>query len=138
MLLISSPRFEEHVTPPGHPERLERAHVFNSVAVPGDDYDFNKWYGAVQALQSDTNWRTAYATTFGKPATQFADVYYDATNLLLTRLTEVSKTVNGKLVIDRAELAEAVRNTTNFPGVTCSISLDTGGYRINDISACAP
>jgi acetoin utilization deacetylase AcuC-like enzyme len=32
MLLISSPRFEEHVTPPGHPERLERAHVFNSVA----------------------------------------------------------------------------------------------------------
>src|SRR5690349_20027200 len=32
MLLISSPRFEEHVTPPGHPERLERAHVFNSIA----------------------------------------------------------------------------------------------------------
>src|SRR5829696_1568096 len=32
MLLICSPRFEEHVTPPGHPERLERAHVFNSVA----------------------------------------------------------------------------------------------------------
>ena len=25
MLLICSPRFEEHVTPPGHPERLERA-----------------------------------------------------------------------------------------------------------------
>ena len=32
MLLICSPRFEEHVTPPGHPERLERAHVFNAVA----------------------------------------------------------------------------------------------------------
>ena len=32
MLLICSPRFEEHVTPPGHPERLERAHVFNSAA----------------------------------------------------------------------------------------------------------
>ena len=32
MLLICSRRFEEHVTPPGHPERLERAHVFNSVA----------------------------------------------------------------------------------------------------------
>ena len=32
MLLICSPRFEEHVTPPGHPERIERAHVFNSVA----------------------------------------------------------------------------------------------------------
>ena len=32
MLLIASPRFEEHVTPPGHPERMERAHVFNAVA----------------------------------------------------------------------------------------------------------
>jgi acetoin utilization deacetylase AcuC-like enzyme len=32
MLLITSPRFEEHVTPPGHPERMERAHVFSAVA----------------------------------------------------------------------------------------------------------
>ncbi|HEV3484260.1 MAG TPA: histone deacetylase, partial [Vicinamibacterales bacterium] len=32
MLLITSPRFEEHVTPPGHPERMERAHVFDAVA----------------------------------------------------------------------------------------------------------
>jgi acetoin utilization deacetylase AcuC-like enzyme len=32
MLLITSPRFEEHVTPPGHPERPERAHVFDAVA----------------------------------------------------------------------------------------------------------
>jgi acetoin utilization deacetylase AcuC-like enzyme len=32
VLLITSPRFEEHVTPPGHPERMERAHVFDAVA----------------------------------------------------------------------------------------------------------
>jgi acetoin utilization deacetylase AcuC-like enzyme len=32
MLLITSPKFEEHVTPPGHPERMERAHVFDAVA----------------------------------------------------------------------------------------------------------
>ena len=32
MLLITSPRYEEHVTPPGHPERMERAHVFDAVA----------------------------------------------------------------------------------------------------------
>ena len=32
MLLITSPRFEEHVTPPGHPERPERARVFQRVA----------------------------------------------------------------------------------------------------------
>ncbi|HET7619936.1 MAG TPA: histone deacetylase, partial [Vicinamibacterales bacterium] len=32
MLLITSPRFEEHTTPPGHPERPDRAHVFDAVA----------------------------------------------------------------------------------------------------------
>lgn len=32
MILITSPAFDEHVTPPGHPERVERAHVFDAVA----------------------------------------------------------------------------------------------------------
>src|SRR5215471_19261475 len=31
MFLIASPRFQEHNTPPGHPERPERAEVFDSV-----------------------------------------------------------------------------------------------------------
>jgi acetoin utilization deacetylase AcuC-like enzyme len=42
MLLISTARFEEHVTPPGHPERPERAHVFDVVAA-----DFRSRGGAV-------------------------------------------------------------------------------------------
>jgi len=108
--------------------------VFDGVAVPGDDFD--KWYGGVQALQSNIGWRAAYAAKFGKSATQFADLYYDATNLLLARLTEVSKIENGKLVIDRVELAKAVRNTAGFCGVTGKLSLDTGGYRINAIAPC--
>ena len=32
MILITSPRFDGHENPPGHPERLERAHVFDAVA----------------------------------------------------------------------------------------------------------
>ena len=32
VLLISSPRFQDHIPPPGHPERPERAHVFDVVA----------------------------------------------------------------------------------------------------------
>ena len=32
MVLVSSHRFTEHVTPPGHPERIERAEVCNEVA----------------------------------------------------------------------------------------------------------
>jgi len=37
MLLISSPRFQEHTTPPGHPERPERAEVFDAVAAAWRD-----------------------------------------------------------------------------------------------------
>jgi acetoin utilization deacetylase AcuC-like enzyme len=32
VILISSPRFGEHTTPPGHPERPERAEVFDALA----------------------------------------------------------------------------------------------------------
>jgi acetoin utilization deacetylase AcuC-like enzyme len=32
LILITSTRFDEHVTPPGHPERMERAHVFDAAA----------------------------------------------------------------------------------------------------------
>ncbi len=32
LLLIASERFADHVTPPGHPERVERAHVFDQVS----------------------------------------------------------------------------------------------------------
>lgn len=32
MLIVSSPQFEAHVTPPGHPERMERAHVLSAAA----------------------------------------------------------------------------------------------------------
>ena len=32
MILIASPRFNEHTTPPGHPERPERSQVFDEVA----------------------------------------------------------------------------------------------------------
>src|SRR5262245_16542366 len=32
LLLIASERFADHLTPPGHVERVERAHVFDAVA----------------------------------------------------------------------------------------------------------
>jgi len=37
MILISSARFQEHTTPPGHPERPERAEVFDHVAAAWRD-----------------------------------------------------------------------------------------------------
>lgn len=62
--------------------------------------------------------------------------YYDATNLLLKRLRKESEIKDRQLVIDRAELAEAVRDTKGFCGVTGKVSLDEGGYRINAPAPC--
>lgn len=80
MLLISSPRFEEHVTPPGHPERMERAHVFDIVAT-----DFERNGGTVlepvaatreQLLRiHDEGYLDLIASTEGKPSMLDADTF---------------------------------------------------------------
>ena len=70
--------------------------------------------------------------------TGFADLYFDATRLLLARLEQTARNVKGSLVIDRLALARAVRHTRHFPGVTCSIALDPAtGFRIDDQAALA-
>jgi acetoin utilization deacetylase AcuC-like enzyme len=80
VILISSPRFEEHVTPPGHPERMERAHVFDVVAT-----DFRKRGGTVldpieatrdqlARVHSD-EYLDLIASTAGKPSMLDADTF---------------------------------------------------------------
>jgi hypothetical protein len=108
--------------------------VFNGTAVPDDAFD--AWYQSVQQLPGDVAWRVAYQQQFGVAATDFADLYYDATNVLLGQLRSVAKIANGSLVISRSALAEAIRATTNFCGVTGTLSLDTSGYRVNAIGPC--
>lgn len=80
MLLISSPRFEEHVTPPGHPERMERAHVFDVVAT-----DFAHSGGTVVEPIAATREQLArvhseehlerIASTAGRPSMLDADTF---------------------------------------------------------------
>ena len=101
-----------------------------------DDPGFDDWYAVVRTLPIDRLWSSIYALEYGVSSTEFADLYFDATDLLLTRLLQVSRIQGGSLVIDRAVLARAIRNTTGFPGVTCSITIDPGtGNRVNDPAA---
>jgi len=108
--------------------------VFNSTAVPGDAFD--AWYQSVQALPSDAAWHLAYQQQFGTSAPDFADLYFDAANVLLDRLQSVAKIANGNLVISRGALADAVRATTGFCGVTGALSLAATGYRVNAPGPC--
>ena len=110
--------------------------VFNGTAVP--DPGFTPWYAAVKALPGDLRWRSSFQARFGSPPSDFADLYYDAANVLLTAIEETATIDDGSLVIDRAALATAVRHTSGLPGVTCSITLDpASGYRVDDAAALA-
>jgi ABC-type branched-subunit amino acid transport system substrate-binding protein len=120
--------------------------VFNRTAVPDTCCpfvdEFDPWYANVVTLPSDIAWQQAYTAEFGTAPTEFADLYYDAARLLIRDLQNVSSVdSSGNLVVDRATLAQAVRSTTRYQGVSCTITLDPAtGDRFNDstsLSRCA-
>jgi ABC-type branched-subunit amino acid transport system substrate-binding protein len=96
--------------------------MFNRTAVA--DPNFDAWYAGVQTRPSDRLWAAIYTFEFGAAPTAYADLYFDATTLLLARIYQVSRISYGSLVIDRAALAQAIRHTTGFPGVSGPITLD--------------
>jgi ABC-type branched-subunit amino acid transport system substrate-binding protein len=117
--------------------------VFNSVDISDSCCPYvdlaAPWYATVETLPSVLAWRQAYTDKFGTSPVTFADLYYDATSLLIRNLQNVSSVDgSGNLVISRAALAESVRHTTKYQGVTCTIMLDPAtGYRVNDPPALA-
>jgi ABC-type branched-subunit amino acid transport system substrate-binding protein len=114
--------------------------VFNRTVVYDNNgsSSSNGWYGDVQSLPSDRAWDDAYTARFGKAPLDFADLYFDAANVLFTALDKVATLDRkGNLVVDRAALAAAVRATTGLTGVSCTISIDSVGNRVNDRTALA-
>jgi ABC-type branched-subunit amino acid transport system substrate-binding protein len=111
--------------------------VFNATAVADPAFS-TTWYPAVRTLPSDIAWRASFQARFGAPPSDFADLYYDATNVLLATIRRSSRIDHHNLVIDRAALASAVRATHGFRGVTCTVSFDpTTGFRVDDAAALA-
>jgi hypothetical protein len=110
--------------------------VFNRTIVPEPAAD--KWYKDVRALPSDRDWQAAFTARFGRPPAEYTDLYYDAANLLFDRIEQVAQVDGrGSLTISRPALAAAVRNTTGFLGVSCTVSFDQYGNRVLDKNALA-
>ena len=119
--------------------------VFNRTIVvsdaPGDAGDI--WVSRIASLPSVLKWDQEFEAEVGVAPflSPLPALYFDAASLLIRDLQQVSRIVNGNLVIDRAALANAVRNTTKFQGVSCTITLDPAtGDRLNDptaLSRCA-
>jgi ABC-type branched-subunit amino acid transport system substrate-binding protein len=110
--------------------------VFNRTAVSDGDGG-TAWYAQIKALPDDLAWRGAYVDLFGTPPMDYADLYYDATKVLIRKLQATAfVNANGNLVINRALLASAVRHTTSLNGITCTLTIDPKtGNRVNDPNA---
>ena len=117
---------------------LPAAQVLDRTVVSDGD-GFARWYALVRNLPSDLAWQRDYLAAFDAAPMPYADLWFDATNLLIARLEQVSTwDRSGDLVIGRAALAAGVRGTVGFPGVTCAITLDPEtGKRVNDAAALA-
>jgi hypothetical protein len=104
--------------------------VYNRVVLI--DPAFEPWDVTIGKLASVATWEASFTSTYGHAPDVFAKYSYDATLLLLTRIAQVSRLDgSSNLVINRMELAAAVRNTSNFPAVSGLISLDTSGNRLH-------
>jgi len=104
--------------------------VFNRTTIPDPGGD--AWAARINGLPDVVTWRIAFQTTYGRAPDPFGVLAYDATSLLLARIEEVSVLDGGgNLVISRAALAAAVRNTANWLGVSGLISLEVNGDRVN-------
>ena len=113
MLLIASPRFEEHVTPPGHPERIERAHVFNAVAA--------RWMergGRIASPRSatreelervhDAGYLDQLAVTAGRAVMLDADTYTSPESLEIAALAAGAAVHAAEHALDHGEPAFAL------------------------------
>jgi ABC-type branched-subunit amino acid transport system substrate-binding protein len=113
--------------------------VFNRTIV--DDNRVDDWYAVISQLPVDLAWRLDYTVEFGAPPSDYADLFYDAASIVLDDIAGASQIdAKGELIVNRAVLATAVRNTSAYPGVTCSVTIDSTGDRTDDqpaISACA-
>ena len=97
--------------------------TFNRV-VARDGDGFDAWYGAVMASSVNGAWRAVYQSLYGTPPLFLADLYFDAASLLLAKLDETARVERNRLVVDRSQLAAAVRGTLGFAGVSCAITID--------------
>jgi acetoin utilization deacetylase AcuC-like enzyme len=113
LILISSPRFEEHVTPPGHPESPERAHVLDVVAT-----DFRNASGRVLEPLPATREQLArvhsdahierIAGTAGKPAMLDADTFTSPESHEVALLAAGAAVQAAQHAIDTGEPAAAL------------------------------
>jgi acetoin utilization deacetylase AcuC-like enzyme len=110
MLILSSPRFQDHVTPPGHPERPERAHVFDTVAGSWKDNVVAPQSATMDelALVHDRRYLEQIAATAGRPTMLDADTFTSPESQDVALLAAGAALQAARHAVDRKESAFAL------------------------------
>jgi acetoin utilization deacetylase AcuC-like enzyme len=113
MILITAPVFEEHVTPPGHPERPERAHVFDVVAsnwtaAGGETLAPRAATPGELALAHDPAYVERIIATNGQAVMLDPDTFTSPESVDVARLAAGATIQAAALAIDRREPAFAL------------------------------
>ena len=95
--------------------------------LPGPDLDYGDNTNQVTG-KSSRQLRTDYENRYGdQPASVYLEHAYDATTLLLATIESVAVADGEDLVIDRAELRQALAATSGFGGIIGTLSCDEFG-----------
>ncbi len=104
--------------------------VFSRTIFSDFDHDSAYWLDELGGYQSVQAWNYDFEARFGTAPSNFAVLYYDAARLLLERIEETALLQGGgELVINRAALAAAVRDTAVPEAYSGCWSLGYNGSR---------
>ena len=93
----------------------------------GPEFDFGSNVNQVTGKSGDELF-AAYLQRYNEtPNSAYLALAYDATTILLQAIDEVAVVHGDTLYIDRSRLREALTNTSEFNGITGSISCDLFG-----------
>src|SRR5262245_32608183 len=113
MLILTTPRFQDHVTPPGHPERPERAHVFDAVAARwrergGTTAEPRPAAESEITLVHDESYLEFLSGMAGRPAMLDADTFLAPDSIDIARLAAGATVEAARHAVDTREPAFAL------------------------------
>ncbi|HEY7497017.1 MAG TPA: histone deacetylase [Vicinamibacterales bacterium] len=113
MLILTTSRFQDHVTPPGHPERPERAHVFDAVAARwrergGSTAAPRAARDAELARVHDPEYLETLARMAGRPAMLDADTFLSPESIEVARFAAGATVEAAEHAVDAREPAFAL------------------------------
>ena len=88
-------------------------------------YYFTTHYAAAGAVGATLDFINSYRAAYGYVPDDVAALTYDSARIILSAIQKAG--LSGDLAKDRTAIRDAIASTTNFPGITGTMTLDANG-----------